>query len=420
MIAARVSPGSELIPRYAPVFILFMVYFGFGDGLGYYLRDEYGLASPHIMMLPFLLPLLLYGCFRHAPQALAPASTDIFLFGIAAAVWAIVQLAVRDGIYILGYGQLVFFVICMLLTRRLFESADRGLVERIAGAALFIHYLQCVLIIVAVAAWHAFGINLNPLDFLEQGEVQAVYGFRASGLAREPAWAAIALAATYTTIHYLMPGRRPMALLAFVVASILANSGTAFVIGIVFASTFFLEKRSAALWVAAAIIASMAAGALVYSQYDRILLILGGSDGSTNMRLASAGVAWQVVVDSFPFGVGYGNFRLFGIYGAEFDNFIDAEQISYYKSDILLLNLVSELGAAGAALVWLLYRLFRVRGHLLPTFIFLVLMVLFGTIVVPPILLVVAVCGLLQARADAEAASASHSRAAFGPEPVEG
>lgn len=420
MIAEPAAPETRIAPRYGPFFILLVLYFGFSDGLGYYLRNEYGLASPHILMLPFLLPLLLYGCFRYAPHSLSAASTDIFLVGVSAAAWAIVQLAVRDEIYILGYGQLVFFVICMLLTRRLFEFADRGLVERVAGAALFIHYLQCVLIIVAVVAWHVFDVNLNPLEFLQQVDFAENQGFRASGLAREPAWAALALGATYMIVHYLMPERRPMALLAFVVAAILANSGTAFVIGVVFASTFLLEKRSPTLWIAASAVAIAAAALLVYSQYGRILLFLDGSDPSTNMRLASAGVAWQVVVDSFPVGTGYGNFRLFGIYGAEFDNFIDLDRISFYKSDILLLNIVSELGLAGMALVWLLYRVFRVRGHQLSVFMFLILMFLFGTVIVPPILLVVAMSGLLHARDRAFEDASSSSQATFAPETAKG
>jgi hypothetical protein len=149
---------------------------------------------------------------------------------------------------------------------------------------------------------------------------------------------------------------------------------------------------------------------MTYLQWDRIGIVLQGADPSFNMRFASAKVALDVIYQSFPIGTGYGNFRLFGVYGAEFDNFINIEFISRYKSDILFLNIFSELGIAGIIFIAMFYRSMAVAGYFLLTVVFLVILFLFGTIIVPPLILVAAVSGLVAGRTRQETETPHQNR----------
>jgi len=114
------------------------------------------------------------------------------------------------------------------------------------------------------------------------------------------------------------------------------------------------------------------------------------------MRLKSADVAWRVIEQSFPLGVGYGNFREYAIYPKEFAASIpDFDELGYYKSDFFVLNYVAELGVLGLILVaflgWILCRSRRV----LTVAFFALIVGLSGTLLLPPVLAVAAVGGLL-------------------------
>src|SRR5207249_3705221 len=66
----------------------------------------------------------------------------------------------------------------------------------------------------------------------------------------------------------------------------------------------------------------------------RVVNILRGRDPSTSMRFVSLGVASRVIEESFPIGVGYGNFRQHAVYPPEFAAYFQGlEQDSAYKSD---------------------------------------------------------------------------------------
>jgi hypothetical protein len=394
---------QSLTPIFSPFLIIIVLMVCFSEGLGYFLRDTYNLPSPHLLGIPaFGMALVIF--YYKVPGFRLQKQINISLFfTIFATFWLFLQLAIRDTAHVLGYGQAVLFIVMLYWTRQLFEQIpgrrdEERLLGKVLGTALVLHYLQIAAIVLISVAWHATGVSFNLLEFLSQPVISENYGFRSSGISREPAWAAMGLASTYLIIHYLAPQRKTSALIGFILAAWLINSGTAYLFGIVFGAMYVFEQRSSMLLLLGGIFALLAIGLMTYLQWDRIGMVLQGADPSFNMRFASAKVALEVIFDSFPIGTGYGNYRLFGVYGAEFDSFINLELITFYKSDILLLNILSELGIAGILFAAVFYHAITVRGRLMPTIIFLVTLFLFGTIIVPPLILVAAVSGILAGR----------------------
>lgn len=384
-------------PIFSVSFTLLILFIALGDGLGYFLKAAVNLPSPHLLILPFFGFLLLFAFALLPNRDPGSAFRGIVTFSTLLVVWLFVQEAFIGRAYILGYGQLAIFLVFLFLTRQLFETTDR-LVGRLMGSVLVIHYVQCACIIVAALAWFVFSVNLNPLDLVRPTEIGEYYGFRAAGLSREPAWAAFAIGCTYLAIHYLLPSQRSMALLAFLVAAIFTNTGTGYLLALVFCAAHLFERRSIEVWAVGVFGVLLALAGLTYLQWDRLIVVWQGMDPSTNMRLASAGVALDVIRATFPLGTGYGNFRDFGVYGAEFDRYLDLYKTAFYKSDVLLLNLVAELGAFGLLVAGWILRVLWVPGYWLPILMGVLLLGLFGTSLVPPILLVAAVTGVLAAR----------------------
>lgn len=394
---------QPLRPSYSPTLIALTFLVCFSEGFGYFLRDAYNFPSPHLIGIPIFFMALAGFYFRNPGLKIQkPAGASLY-FILFATLWLFIQLAVRDKFYILGYGQTVLFIIMLYVARVSFEQAlDDRTKDRfhrnILGTALALHYVQIISIVVVALVWHATGTSLNLLEFMSQPTINETYGFRATGISREPGWAAIGLASTYMVIHYLAPERRAKALCGFILAAWLINSGTAYLFGTVFGAMFMLERRSSTLFITGGIFAVLAISLMTYIQWDRIGTVLQGSDPSFNMRFASARVALDVMYESFPIGTGYGNFRLFGVYGAEFDNYINLELVKRYKSDILLLNIFSELGVAGLGFIAMIYRAIFTKNAIAPVAVLLVVFFLFGTVIVPPLILVAVTAGLLSAR----------------------
>jgi hypothetical protein len=103
-----------------------------------------------------------------------------------------------------------------------------------------------------------------------------------------------------------------------------------------------------------------------------------------------------VIEQSFPLGVGYGNFRKYAVYPSEFAASVpNLDALDFYKSDFFTLNYVAELGALGAALVmWLGGVLIRTR-HALAIAFFGMIAGLSGTLLLPPVLAMAAIVGLM-------------------------
>lgn len=274
---------QRLHPRYSPTLIILTFLVCFSDGFGYFLRNTYGLPSPHLIGIPVFFAALAIFHFRNPELGCRKQATGSLCFLLFAMLWLFLQLIVRDKLYVLGYGQLVLFIIMLYATRLFFEQLrdsrkEERFRQNVLGTALVLHYLQVLSIIVVAVVWHATGISLNPLDFMSQPPINEFYGFRSSGLSREPSWAAIGLASTYMVIHYLSPQRRAVALCGFVLAAWFINSGTAYLFGIVFVALYMLDRRSISLFILGGTFAVITFGLMTYIQWDRIGIVLGGGE----------------------------------------------------------------------------------------------------------------------------------------------
>jgi hypothetical protein len=132
-------------------------------------------------------------------------------------------------------------------------------------------------------------------------------------------------------------------------------------------------------------------------QLERIGNIFVGRDPSTSQRVISASVALRVIEQSFPLGVGYGNFRRYAKYPEGFEAYVaNLAEDSRYKSDSFVLNYVAELGLLGLVLVTWVGALFAAARCWLPLVLLGMLTVLSGTLLLPPVLAIAAVVGLLR------------------------
>jgi hypothetical protein len=115
-------------------------------------------------------------------------------------------------------------------------------------------------------------------------------------------------------------------------------------------------------------------------------------------------VAWSLIEQSFPIGVGYGNFRRYAVYPTDLAAFIEAvDEIGRYKSDFFVLNYVAELGVLGVILVMSVGALLMRTRHALTVTFFALIVGLSGTLLLPPVLAMAAIVGLLVREQHAQA-----------------
>ncbi|MDQ2911872.1 MAG: hypothetical protein M3T56_01285, partial [Chloroflexota bacterium] len=413
---------------------------GFGDGLGYSLAKLTGQRSPWIFLLPVLgVPVLLYVASQ-GPQAIRRADKALLaaFSAFALVVLGTEALFVRD-FYLAGLLQLITFVASIIVVRAIFVSAPSWLAAALRRSIIPAHFFLCGYVIVAYLTWQIACVDPSLLSVLTGSSARAVeyYGFRPSGFDLEPQWTAMALAASYIGVHYLVSHRRATAFVALAAASAVLASATAAIFVLAVVATFVVNELVVArrtggslavlvrpLWTAAAEVrqwigraflvlvvgtAAVLAGTVALgagsigchlpasapssapasptapasgtdpqsSQVDvppaiqvpleRITNIVGGRDPSTSQRIISAGVAARVIEQSFPVGVGYGNFRRYAEYPQGFEAYVaNIAEDTRYKSDSFVLNYVAELGLLGLVLVTWVAALFVNGRHGLP------------------------------------------------------
>ena len=320
---------------------------------------------------------------------LASILTSLFL------IFSLPFLVVGKAFNTLGYLQLnVFLLLTIFLRYSLFPSSQMTTIRK---ALLFWFYIQCAFVFLGVVSWELFRVDLNFLSPLP--EIRDIIAFRPAGLSREPAWAALNISITMLGVAktHAKKNLKPLFIL-YVTCIYLLQSMTGLILALtLFATEFRLfEKGSSvsqghrrALRYGVVIILIVAA---LIANSPRIANIATLSDASTNMRVSSFLVALEVINENGLFGVGYGNFREHAAYGFMFDNFIDLENIVNYKSDSSFLNLWAEIGVFGIFLACLFTKTLTIDKT---TFMFSVMiLLLFGTIIVPSILILALISGL--------------------------
>ncbi len=413
--------GQQPSTRLVLVLAALVLLIGFGDGIAYRIRDMAGVASPWPFLFPPLIgALLLYWSFGGRP--LQPG----YLLGAVLCLgFMILGLALHPylhgEVYMAGYLQLTLFVVMLIVVQGVFADAPQWLANSFPRALVFAHYSLCGYVLVAFASWHLFGMdpsitslmapNASPLDMQALIETPP---FRPMGLSVEPAWAAMALAASYTGLHCLMPGERDRGFLALALAAVALQSPTLVLFASVVAVVYMVRGRESFARAGIIVLGTVAMVFLLYSARERLVDIFTGVDPSALMRLSSASVAWEVIEDSVPFGVGYGNFRQFAEYGSEWNQYISLTEAQYYKSDSLFLNYAAELGVLGVALLLSIVWNFTRGRHLLPAVFVVMLLALSGTLLMPSVLVMAAIVGLLQHR-HADSAAAEVPRVSLSP-----
>ena len=366
---------------------------GYGDGLAAGLQLRLSLASPWIVVF-----VALFGLFAGYLAATGTRLTTADLVRAEVVIWwfaitLALQFLLHGKVNMAGYMQLALFVVALVLVRALFANAPDRLIAAVGPSAFVAHVVLAGYVVIALVVWNASGVDLSIRAQITGSSVAIndYYGYRPAAWGAEPAWTAIALAVSYSATYYLMPSARGIALVLTAVAAIALQSGTLFlflflvVCGLVVRSSRRLAIPAGLLMVAALLVASLGS--------DRLQAVIQGRDPSLMMRSSSALVAIDVVARSFPLGVGYGNFRDDAVYGSEFDAYLDLDQASYYKSDVMILNFAAELGLAGPLLLAYVFRVLGFGRLLLPTIILAMQAVLSGTVLIPALLVLAVIMG---------------------------
>lgn len=392
-------PDTRPIPRTSRVAIVLLaialLVVGYGDGLAAGLQERFNLPSPWIILFAALLVLIaIYAATANRGIAAGKAfqiEVLLWAFGLGLAA----QLLIHSTLNVAGYVQLALFVVALTLVRSLFARAPSRLLVNFGPSVLLAHAFLCGYVIAAFVVWHLAGVDIGIRRLIGTygpAVVSAYYGYRPAAWGAEPAWTAMALSVSCSAGYYLMPAARRFVLLSTAVAALFLQSGTLFLfLSLVVCG--LLLRRNARLGILAGILVAAALVPLSIGS-DRISIVLQGQDPSLMMRYSSAQTAMDVVSRSFPIGVGYGNFRDTAVYAAAFSNFLDLNAASYYKSDLMILNYVAELGFGGILLVAYVFRLLGFGRFLLITIFLALQTVLSGTVLVPALLVLAALRGI--------------------------
>lgn len=366
---------------------------GYGDGIAAGVQLRFNLPSPWIVEFALLLTFLA-GYLVLSRRGIA----GMDLFETKLVIWCsclglALQLLFYGSINAAGYIQLCLFVFALILVRALFARAPDRLLAALGPAVLLAHVYLAGYVLTSGVVWTVAGVDLSVKALLSGAPVAIndYYGYRPAAWGAEPAWTAMALAVSCTATYYLMPRARIFALVLTALAAVALQSGTLFLfLALVACGLLARHGARGAILVGLLVVVAVP---LVAIGSNRVEAVLEGRDPSVMMRSSSAFVALDVVVRSFPFGVGYGNFRDNAIYGAEFDHFLPLDTASYYKSDLLILNLASELGFGGVLIIAYVFRVLGFGRLLLPTIFLSMLAVVSGTMLVPALLVLAAVTG---------------------------
>lgn len=379
---------------------------GFGDGIAYRVQEMTGVSSPWLLLFPLLIgSVLIYWALSGRAPDLHYLLEAVFLLSFMM-VWLLLHVFLHGEVYIPGYVQLTLFVMMLIVVQGVFGDAPEWLAGAFPKALAFAHYFLCGYILFAFASWHLSGIDPSVPNLMASAAASPDLAnltdrspFRPAGFSVEPAWAAFALAASYTGLHCLMPAERDRGFLALAAAGAALQSPTLILFISVVAVVYMARSDKSSMRIGVVVLAALAIGFLAYSARERLVDMFAGVDPSALMRLSSFSVAWQVIEDSFPLGVGYGHFRQFAEYGPEWSQYINLAEAEYYKSDSLFLNYAAELGMWGVVLPLWIFASFTRGKHLLPTVFIVMLFSLSGTLLMPSVAVMAAIVGLLQRRA---------------------
>lgn len=366
---------------------------GYSDGFIYQAMEITGISGYALYIIPIFLTYLMFIFMNYNLSISQMALKRQFFIVVIFILMAILHYLTVGGFYVFGYLQIMAMISMAFLIRDLFTTNETVLRPGFAKALLAIHYILCGYVILSWAALNIADIDIS-LFVSEQERLYDLAVIRTSGLQREPAWAGYAIASTYLAILTTRPQRLLFAQLAFLGGIAATGSGVGFVLAALFITYQMMVTRKGSMGMRLFFLMGMAVvTSVVFS--NRISNVVNQDDPSTQMRIESSNVALEVIAETFPVGTGFGNYQDH----ADFDpyiwgGFLNLDEASYYKSDILALNMIAEMGIFGCILLLAFAGNFVCRTAPLVTVMALVMILSSGTMIMPFYFVLAAICGL--------------------------
>lgn len=376
---------------------------GYSDGLVYWLINLTEITGYMVYITPVIIIYIIYlFMFCKISLSTSLARRQIFFISFAIALFFFQIFSVGE-IYTVGYIQVIVMIGVSFLVTDLFKENEIILQPHFANGIIKIHYIICFYAIFSWITLRVVGedISLYIVDF------DTLSGFaanRTSGLHREPSWAGYALASSYLGVLITRPNRLWLPQIAYLLAIGVTGAGAGLIMACVFIAQQVLINRRGNLVLRLGVLAVL--GLLVLVVFSgRISEVLNQNDPSSQMRLESTTVAAEVIAETFPIGTGFGNYQDHAIFDPTiWGGFLDISEATYYKSDVLALNFIAELGFFGIVLTILFIMNFSSRSNFLVFVAVMIMVLTSGTVIQPAYLVLAAIIGLERGRAAREAA----------------
>lgn len=354
------------------------------DGVFVGAQRRLGLPTPYVLIVP---PALLVVVLLR-PRVPVPVVLESLAATAIGLTLSLVYLNFRFG-DVLGLAQLTVVSVLLLLLRG--AELDRFTIERVSIVCY--RYLHAALLFqcAQLIAWTFWRLDLSPTALLNTGAggpdsgALELYGFRATAFSVEPVWLMMAEAAALGWLERFSPDRSGRAVLILGASAILARSLTG--VGMFTVGTAVLSLRRGWITPSRVLLSALVASALMFMFSARAASLFSGGDPSTNQRLTTAGVALDLIAESFPSGTGYGEFTDRADWPSDAGLYYGGAVPPGTKSDVLVLNLIAELGLPGLGIVLWLFGRFGVPGGVGSAPFFAALMLGSGSLLVPSVFL---------------------------------
>ncbi|WP_395830082.1 hypothetical protein [Elstera sp.] len=375
---------------------------GYSDGLVYLLISLTEITGYIVYIAPVIAAYVLYlVVFRKTYISFSIFLKQLLFFGFSA-ILLFFQFFTVGEIYIAGYSQIMVMIALILFIADFFKTNEAVLRPKFDQAILTIHYVICVY---ALAAWFVRWATTVDIS-LFISDIDSLTGFaanRTSGLHREPSWAGYALASSYLGVLITRPHRMLVPQILYLLAIAATGAGVGLVLASFFIAHQVLISKRGNLLTRLGFLGGLAL-LLLFVFSGRISDVLNQRDPSSEMRLESTIVAAEVITETFPVGTGFGNYQDYAVFDPNIWNrLIDISEATYYKSDILILNFIAELGFFGILLSLIFVSNFTSRSNLLVFLVVIVMLLTSGTVIQPTYFVLAAIIGLERGRAARQA-----------------
>ncbi len=370
---------------------------GYSDGFVYSLINLTEITGYIIYIAPVILLYVLYlVLFCKNSISLSLFLKQISFIGFSVFL-LFFQIFTVGEFYIAGYAQIMVMVTLLLLITDFFKTNEVILRPQFGRGILIIHYIICFY---ALAAWLVRWTSAVDIS-LYIADIDSLTGFaanRTSGLHREPSWAGYALASSYLGVLITRPHRMLLPQIAYLIATAVTGAGVGLILASFFIAHQVLITKRGTLITRLGFLGGLAL-LLLFVFSGRISDVLNQNDPSSRLRLESTVVAAEVIAETFPVGTGFGNYQDHAVFDPTiWDELINIAEVTYYKSDVVILNLIAEFGIFGVLLTLIFINNFIIKGNALSSITVTVMMLTSGTIILPAYFVLAAITGLERGR----------------------